>query len=121
MDKGGPPNSSLSWMLYNKSLVGGNDFGMCGVRGRIFHELEVVFNALVLLCLRGTETLMHSSFFPVESRARSIVFSPEPATIRCMRSEMYVCMICVYDNSNRPRTNPPIQSDDVLGAWRTLK
>ena len=32
---------------------------MCGVRGRIFHELEVVFNALVL-CLKGTETLMYS-------------------------------------------------------------
>ena len=27
---------------------GGNNFGMCGVRGRFFHELEVVFNALVL-------------------------------------------------------------------------
>ena len=53
---------------------------MCGVRGRIFHELEVVFNDLVLLCLRGTETLMYSSFIPVESRARSIVFPPEPAT-----------------------------------------
>ena len=30
-------------------------------------------------------------------------------------------MICVYDNSKRPRTDPPIQSDGVLGAWRTLK
>ena len=50
---------------------------MCGVRGRIFHELEVVFNALVL-CLRGAKTLMHSSFIPVETRARSIVFPPEP-------------------------------------------
>ena len=48
-------------------------------RGRISHELEVVFNALAL-CLRGTETLMHSSFIPVERRARSIVFPPEPAT-----------------------------------------
>ena len=51
---------------------------MCGVRGRIFHELEVVFDSLVL-CLRGTETLMYSSFIPVESRARPIVFPPEPA------------------------------------------
>ena len=49
------------------------------VRGRIFHELGVVFNALVL-CLMGIETLMYSSFIPVESRARSIVFPPEPAT-----------------------------------------
>ena len=52
-------------MLYNYSLVGGNNFGMCGVRSRIFHELEVVFNALVL-CLTGTETLMYSSFILVE-------------------------------------------------------
>ena len=78
---------------------------MCGVCGRIFHELEVVLNALVV-CLRGTETLMYSSFIPVESRARSIVFQPEPATSWCMWSGMYVCIICVYDNSNRPRTDP---------------
>ena len=52
---------------------------MCGVSGRIIHELEVVLNALVQ-CLRGTETLMYSSIIPVESRARSIVFPPEPAT-----------------------------------------
>ena len=52
---------------------------MYGVRGRVLHELEVVFNALVL-CLRETETLMYSSFIPVESRVRSIVFPPEPAT-----------------------------------------
>ena len=30
-------------------------------------------------------------------------------------------MICVYDNSSRRRTDPPSQSDSVLGAWRTLK
>ena len=61
-------------------LAGGNNFVcMAYVRGRIIHELEVVFNALVL-CLRGTETLMYSSFIPVENRARSIVFPPEPAT-----------------------------------------
>ena len=41
--------------------------------------LVVVFNALVL-CLGGMETLMYFSFIPVESRARSIVFPPEPAT-----------------------------------------
>ena len=41
---------------------------MCGVRGRSFHELAVVFNPLVL-CFRGIETLMYSSFIPVESRA----------------------------------------------------
>ena len=93
---------------------------MCGVRGRIFHELEVVFNALVL-CLMGTETLMYSSFIPVESRARSVVFPPEPATTRCMWSEAYVYVICVYDDSNRPKTDPPSQSDGVLGAWRMLK
>ena len=52
---------------------------MCGARGRIFNELEVVLNALAL-CLKGTETLMYSSVIPVESRARSIVFPPEPAT-----------------------------------------
>ena len=74
-----PINASRSWMLYNNLLVGGNNFGVCGVRGRIFHELEVVFNALVL-CLRRTETLMYSSFSPVEVRARLIVFPPEPAT-----------------------------------------
>ena len=35
-------------------LVGGNNFGMCRVRGGICNELRVVvFNALVL-CLRGT-------------------------------------------------------------------
>ena len=50
---------------------------MCGVRGKVFNELEVVFNALVL-CLRGTETLMYSSFIPVQSRARSIVLPPNP-------------------------------------------
>ena len=54
-------------MLYKNKLVGGNNFGMGGVRGRVFHdELEVVFNALIL-CSRGTETLMYSSFMPVES------------------------------------------------------
>ena len=79
-------------MLYNNYLVGGNNFGVCGVRGRIFHELEVVFNDLVL-CLRGTETFMYSSFIPVESRARSIVFLPEPSTTSCMWSEMYVFMM----------------------------
>ena len=73
-----PANASRSWMLYNNELVGGNNFGMCGVRGKIFHQLEVVFNALVL-CLRATETLMYS-FIPVENRARLIVFPPEPAT-----------------------------------------
>ena len=53
---------------------------MRAVRGRIFHELEVVvFNALVL-CLRETETLMYFSFIPVEGRARSIVLLTEPAT-----------------------------------------
>ena len=52
---------------------------MCGVRGRIFHGLEIVFNAVVL-CLRGTETLMYSSFIRIENRARSIVFQPEAAT-----------------------------------------
>ena len=93
---------------------------MCGVRGRVLHELEVVFNALVL-CLRGTTTLTYSSFIPVESRAGSIVFPSEPATTSCMWSGMYVCMICMYDDSNRPRADPPSQSDDVLGAWRTLK
>ena len=79
IDRVDQPNAGRSWMLYNMKLVGGNNFGMCGVRGRIFHELEVVFNALIL-CLRRTETLMYSSFIPVESRASSIVFSPEPAT-----------------------------------------
>ena len=52
---------------------------MCSVRGRIYNELDVVFNALVL-CTRGTQTLMYSSFTHVECRARSIVFPPEPAT-----------------------------------------
>ena len=52
---------------------------MCDVRGRIFHELEVVFNALGL-CLRAAETLMYFSFIPVKSRARSIVLPLEPAT-----------------------------------------
>ena len=61
------------------------------VRGRILHELEVVFNALVL-CLRGTETLANSSFIPVESRARSIVFLPE-----LPRLDSVVRNVCVYD------------------------
>ena len=41
---------------------------MCGVRGRIFHELEVliVFNALI------PYLDLYSWFIPVESRARSI-------------------------------------------------
>ena len=30
-------------------------------------------------------------------------------------------MVCLFDNSHRPRTDPPSQSDGVLGAWRTLK
>ena len=45
-------------------------FRLCGVRSGIFHELEVEFNALELLCLRVTKTLMYSSFIPVENRAR---------------------------------------------------
>ena len=94
---------------------------MCGVRGRIFHELEVVFNALVL-CLRGTEPWMYSSCIPLKSRAGSIVFPPEPATIVYL---IYVvrniCVYDMYDNRNRPRTDPPSQLDGVLGAWRTLK
>ena len=36
--------------------VGGNNFGICRVRGGIYHELEVVFNALVL-CLKETKNL----------------------------------------------------------------
>ena len=66
-------------MLYKNCLVGGNNFGMCGVRDMIFQELGAVFNAVVLR-LRGTETLMYSLFIPVESRARSTVLPPEPAT-----------------------------------------
>ena len=31
--------------------VGGNNFGMYRVRGRIFHELEVVLNDLVWYCV----------------------------------------------------------------------
>ena len=43
-------------MLFNSQLVGGNNFGMCGVHGRIFRdELEVVLNALAL-SLRETKT-----------------------------------------------------------------
>ena len=62
-------------------MVGGNNFGMCGVRGRLFHELEVVFNALFgTTVFEGNRNLMYSSFIPVESRARSIMFPPEPAT-----------------------------------------
>ena len=52
----------INWLAATISVY------ICGVRVRIFHELELVFNALVL-CLRGTETLMHSSFILVESRA----------------------------------------------------
>ena len=52
---------------------------MCGVHGRILHELEVVFNVLVL-GLRGTETLTYSSFIPEESAARSMVSPSEPDT-----------------------------------------
>ena len=65
---------------------------MCGVRGKIFHELEVVFNDLVL-CLRGTDTLMYSLYIPVESRARSIAFPPETA-----KNLMHVVRnACVYN------------------------
>ena len=46
---------------------------MCGARGKIFHELEVVFKAFVLLCLRGTETLMYSLFIPIEIRTRCAI------------------------------------------------
>ena len=71
-------SAALTWRLYNNYLDGGNNFGMCRVRGKIFHELEVVFNALVL-CMRGTKNLLiFSSFIPVKSRARWIVFPPEP-------------------------------------------
>ena len=39
-------------------FVGGNNFGMCRVRGRrICRMLEVMFNALALLCLKGTKNL----------------------------------------------------------------
>ena len=64
---------------------------------------------------------MYSSVIAVESRARSILFPPDPATTYSTQSELYVCMIREYDNSNRPRTNPPSQSNGVLGSWRTLK
>ena len=49
---------------------------MCGVRGRIFHELEVVFKALVLLCSRGTEPLIHAS-------ARDMKKLKSGASLRC--------------------------------------
>ena len=52
-----PINISRSWMLYNNYLVGGNNFGMCGVRGRIFHESEVVFNALFGTVFEGNRNL----------------------------------------------------------------
>ena len=35
----------------------------------------------LVLWLSGTEALMYSSFILVESRARSVVFPPEPASI----------------------------------------
>ena len=55
-------------MLYNSLLVGANNFGMCGVRGRIFHELKVVFSALFsTVCEGRKKTLMCSSFIPVGS------------------------------------------------------
>ena len=38
---------------------------MRGVRGRVFHELEVLLNALTLYS-RASETLIHSSFTHVE-------------------------------------------------------
>ena len=45
-------------MLYNNNLlVGGNNFGMCRVRGSILHELEVVVINALVLCLRGTKNL----------------------------------------------------------------
>ena len=73
---------------------------MCRVRGRILDEFETVLIAFAL-CLRGTQNLDgYSSFIPVASRVRYIVFAPDPG------SETYVCRICVYDNSNRPRTAP---------------
>ena len=57
---------------------------MCGIRGMIFGGisilLEVVFNSLVPLRLKGTDTLMYFSFIPIESREISKVFPPEPAT-----------------------------------------
>ena len=53
-------------MLYNSLLVGGNNFGMCGVRGRIFHGLRGVFSALFgTVCEGRKEILMCSSFIPV--------------------------------------------------------
>ena len=54
---------------------------MCGVRGRIFHELEVVFKALVL-CLKGTETLMYSSFVKISKFANNLVCSNRPVRLR---------------------------------------
>ena len=44
-------------MLYNNSLVGGNNFVVCRVRGNILHELEVGFNALFGDVLEGNRDL----------------------------------------------------------------
>lgn len=53
-------------------------FAAC-FRGGTFHELDVVFIALVLR-LTVIEPLMYSPFIPVESRAGLIVFPPELVT-----------------------------------------
>ena len=57
-------------MLSKNSLVGSYNFGMCGVRGKIFfEELEVVFNALFGTVLEGNRNLdVVISFIPVESK-----------------------------------------------------
>ena len=94
-------------------MVGSNHFGMCGIRGRIFHELEVVLNALVL-CLRGTETLMYPSLIPVESTARSTVFPPDPPLLdACGQKRMciwYVCTIIAADLEQ-------IQPANQMASW----
>ena len=61
-----PMSDALGCCTIFNWLAATINFGIYSVRGRIFHELEVVFNALVL-CFRGTENLMYSSFIPIES------------------------------------------------------
>ena len=91
---------------------------MCRVRGRIFHELEVVHNALVWYCAWGEpKPLMCSSCIPVESTARLMVFPPEPATTSCMWPEMYVCLICVCTCKIIATDLEPIHPANQMASW----
>ena len=104
-----PMSVALGCCTMIKSLAATFSVCVAYVRFGVFHELEIVFDALVL-CLRETETLLYSFFVPVESRARSIEFRLNlPLLDACDEKRMrmrYACAVIATDLEPIHPANP---------------